>query len=310
MGLFKNSKPVQPLMTPEEKCLVLGELWLNHRDAASDDESWGEFFNYNDIGLPLSYMVYADLVLGLAEDASTIINETWDMFCSYIDIDPAGNYASLQEAFTASPNPLMEVDDGPAPRSSETPKDYGLEAFMGTRVDAEPADIKLNKRGLNVSNGAWRQISRTCDSSSGGNVARARLFVLPCQCGGYRSGIDAVDTKKHDDVAVGHGMEVVVMDPESAEHARGSSLDADARGFYLTLGDPSARHCECGDNWKPTMAVAASALALGLVNRNYGVARTWYEDHGAEADHGDFSGADSDDPGGGDFDFGMDFGGF
>lgn len=310
MGLFKNSQPVQPVMTPEEKCIVLGELWLHHRDDADDDELWSEFFRYNDIGLPLSYMVSEDLVLGLTENADTIIDETWEMFCSYIDIDPEGHYESLQDAFAASPNPPLEFDDDPPPRSIDAPQDHGLEGFMGNRAAAQPTYTDWNKRGLNVSEDAWGMISRTCRSNSRGNVARARVYVLPCKCGGHKSGINVENNKKHDDVEVVHGSEMVVMDPESAKNARGASLDADARGFYITLGGARVRGCECGDNWKPTMAVAASALALGLVNRNYGIARGWYEDNGAQADHGDFSGADSGDSGGGDFDFGMDFGAF
>jgi hypothetical protein len=36
-----------------KKCEILSELWLEYRD----DESFQEFFEYNDLGLPLAYAI-------------------------------------------------------------------------------------------------------------------------------------------------------------------------------------------------------------------------------------------------------------
>lgn len=91
-----------------DKCEILGELWLDYRDQAKTNEDWEKFFAYNDIGLPLAYMIWQDLVIvsGTGE-AEAIVDDTWEMFCAYIDIDPEGKYETLVNAFDASPQPPL-----------------------------------------------------------------------------------------------------------------------------------------------------------------------------------------------------------
>jgi len=94
------------------KCLILGTLWLNYREEAAQNEAWSDFFSYNDIGLPLAYMIAEGFVT--PNDDSTgeeIIEETWTLFCEYIDIDPEGEYKDIAEAFGASPNPPLEDEE-------------------------------------------------------------------------------------------------------------------------------------------------------------------------------------------------------
>lgn len=91
------------------KCLILGNLWLNYREEAASNEAWSQFFSYNDIGLPLCYLIAEDFV-DLNEDSAgeNLIEETWQGFCEYISIDPDGKYRDIGEAFAASPNPPLE----------------------------------------------------------------------------------------------------------------------------------------------------------------------------------------------------------
>lgn len=92
-----------------DKCNVLGELWLYYREDAREHEEWAQFFDWADIALPLSYMLWQNLaVLPATNDGSyseKIIEETWITFCEMISIDPNDEYADLGDAWNASPNP-------------------------------------------------------------------------------------------------------------------------------------------------------------------------------------------------------------
>ena len=90
------------------KCDVLGALWLYYRQDAMNDEAWSEFFEYNDIGLPLAYLIAEGLAQSTGEDSDQLIEETWNMFCGYINIDPNGEYKNIAEAFEASDQPPIE----------------------------------------------------------------------------------------------------------------------------------------------------------------------------------------------------------
>jgi hypothetical protein len=84
---------------------ILGDVWLYYREDIKGNEEWEAFFSYNDVALPLAYAInmgYATIVDD--SDAVAYIDETWDMLCSYIDIDPNKNYKDIHEAFAASPN--------------------------------------------------------------------------------------------------------------------------------------------------------------------------------------------------------------
>lgn len=95
-----------------DKVTILAELWLNYREQAAQDEAWSSFFAYNDIALPMSYCLAENLVLLNEEDAGKeIIEETWKIFCEYIDIDVDGKYENIAEAFAASSNPPLETID-------------------------------------------------------------------------------------------------------------------------------------------------------------------------------------------------------
>ena len=91
------------------QCAVLAGLWLNYRDEAETNEAWKDFFDYNDVGLPLAYMNAEGLAYSEdIEEAVSIIDETWKMFCSYIDINPDGEYESIEDAWEASSRPDLE----------------------------------------------------------------------------------------------------------------------------------------------------------------------------------------------------------
>jgi len=91
------------------KCNILGDLWAFYREDIQSSEAWLDFFKYNDVALSLAYMIdggYA--IINEASEAPSFIDETWEMFCEYIDIPADGEYADLSAAFNASAQPPLE----------------------------------------------------------------------------------------------------------------------------------------------------------------------------------------------------------
>jgi len=68
-----------------DKAGLLGQLWIDYRD----DENFSVFMEYNDIGLPLSYVVAEGLVPGLTNLGEDYINETIEMFFKLLEITEA-----------------------------------------------------------------------------------------------------------------------------------------------------------------------------------------------------------------------------
>ena len=84
--------------TFENKCAILSDLWLNYKDEAE----LRDFVEYNDLGLPLAYLIHTDLV-SVKESAVSYIDETFNLLCEGVGVDLDGEYESLNE--------LMEFDE-------------------------------------------------------------------------------------------------------------------------------------------------------------------------------------------------------
>lgn len=94
------------------KCDILSALWMFYRDEASKNEAWQQFFDYNDVGLPMAYGISEGLVApGKDGEVEQMIDETWVMLCNYIDVDFDGKYETIDDLFTASPMPPLEQND-------------------------------------------------------------------------------------------------------------------------------------------------------------------------------------------------------
>lgn len=59
----------------ENKCGILSELWLNYRN----DSSFRDFFVYNDLALPLAFMVDEGIVDNINDMAKSYIDEAFDL---------------------------------------------------------------------------------------------------------------------------------------------------------------------------------------------------------------------------------------
>ena len=70
---------------------ILGDLWLNYRN----EPDLQEFFSFNDIGLPASYLIAEGLVLA-NEQSANYIYQTWKMLLDLLGLEDTG-YESLEE---------------------------------------------------------------------------------------------------------------------------------------------------------------------------------------------------------------------
>ena len=75
----------------ENKTAILADLWLNYKS----DEDFEDFFEYNDIGLPLAYLLSNDIVKP-TDKAEQFIIETFGLFLEGLEMKDEG-FESLEE---------------------------------------------------------------------------------------------------------------------------------------------------------------------------------------------------------------------
>ena len=81
--------------TFENKCAILSDLWLNYKD----NEELQDFVEYNDLGLPLAYLIHTELV-SVNESGISYVDETFNLLCEGVGVDLDGEYESLNELMT------------------------------------------------------------------------------------------------------------------------------------------------------------------------------------------------------------------
>ena len=77
----------------ETKLEILADLWMNYR---SDDE-FVDFFEYNDLGLPLSYAAL-NKIAKLTPQGEAMIDETFSLLLTALNLeDTEAGYQSLDD---------------------------------------------------------------------------------------------------------------------------------------------------------------------------------------------------------------------
>ena len=76
----------------ETQCEILSDLWLNFRE----DEQLVEFVRYNDLGLPLAYLINACLA-EVTDDGVPYVEETFSQLCETLNLDADQEYSSLDQ---------------------------------------------------------------------------------------------------------------------------------------------------------------------------------------------------------------------
>lgn len=57
---------------------------------------YDEFFDYNDLGIPLSIAITQDMVI-LTDSGEELLDETWKDLCLLFDANPNGEYESIDD---------------------------------------------------------------------------------------------------------------------------------------------------------------------------------------------------------------------
>jgi len=68
-----------------DKAGIVGQLWIEFRN----DEDFGAFMEYNDLGCPLAYMVAEGIVKEVTPLGEEMINETYKMLLELLDVSEA-----------------------------------------------------------------------------------------------------------------------------------------------------------------------------------------------------------------------------
>jgi hypothetical protein len=85
----------EPTTIPySKKCLLLADFWLNYKE----EEGFEDFVEYNDIGLPLAFMITEDIVLS-TPIAEVYVNEAWELLCAALNVDSKQDYDVLEDMF-------------------------------------------------------------------------------------------------------------------------------------------------------------------------------------------------------------------
>lgn len=75
---------------------ILAELWMNYRE----NPDLADFVEYNDLGLPLAYFIYNELVIP-TEQAEMYVDETYNLLVYSLGIEDK-EYNNLDEMLEES----------------------------------------------------------------------------------------------------------------------------------------------------------------------------------------------------------------
>ena len=84
-----------------DKCGILADLWMNYRD----NEEFVDFVEYNDLGLPLAYML-SETVVKPTEMAEVFVNETFSLLLGALGIQEDTGFDTLDDLLG-----LSSIDD-------------------------------------------------------------------------------------------------------------------------------------------------------------------------------------------------------
>lgn len=62
------------------------------------DDEYDDFFDYNDLGVPMAVMIVNDLVT-LTDEGKNLLNETYLEMCAAIGCDNNADYTDLDDMF-------------------------------------------------------------------------------------------------------------------------------------------------------------------------------------------------------------------
>ena len=75
----------------DNKCTVLSDLWMQYRF----DKQFEDFVSYNDIGLPLAFLISEELVKPSSQ-AKSMVEETYDLLLAALSKED-GDFESFDD---------------------------------------------------------------------------------------------------------------------------------------------------------------------------------------------------------------------
>lgn len=82
--------------TDNNKIAILADIWINYRN----DEDFEDFIAYNDLGLPLAYLLSEDVVAQTPQ-AMIFVSETFDLLLAGLELNDKG-FTNLEEMLEAA----------------------------------------------------------------------------------------------------------------------------------------------------------------------------------------------------------------
>lgn len=81
-------------MELKDKAVIIVEFTQDNFDS----DEYDEFFDYNDLGVPLAVAIQNDLVI-LTSQGIELFNETWNDLCKLFNRDPNEEYFSIDDLY-------------------------------------------------------------------------------------------------------------------------------------------------------------------------------------------------------------------
>jgi hypothetical protein len=81
------------------KCDILAELWTEYKN----DSQFQDFFDYNDLGLPLAYAISTQ-VISSTKLAENFVGETFDLFLDVLGIQEDTGFETLADVLMLASN--------------------------------------------------------------------------------------------------------------------------------------------------------------------------------------------------------------
>jgi len=80
----------------EQKCKILGQLWSEFKD----EEGWEDFVDFNDISLPLAFLLDMKMAENPSSLAINFIEQTFVSLLTRVNLEDAG-WESLEDILDA-----------------------------------------------------------------------------------------------------------------------------------------------------------------------------------------------------------------
>ena len=85
----------------ENKCRILSDLWIHHKDEEKEEDfiedyDLYELIRYGDLSLPLAYLIHHELAIA-NEESVRLIDEAYAILVEFLDLDAIEEFETLRQ---------------------------------------------------------------------------------------------------------------------------------------------------------------------------------------------------------------------